>query len=153
MSEQQELTSYSVNSVNFKYTFEDSHTCFLSKGKSKEAQARYEDAISDLVADHGNITSEIVISYLAWDKDAVKGSDSIRLKANAFGRQVEPGHSFKGTMSDTFTNDKGVIVPVKFSVFRRTPEVMSYKALQAKLKAEATTEEASDEAPYSGDSA
>ena len=137
------MRNFSVNSVNFKYVFEDGHSCFLSKGKSKAAQERYETALCDLTADHGNITSEIVISYLAWDKDAAKGTPSIRVKASAFGRPVEPGHSFRAVPPTDGKMDKGVFVPTSFKPFRREQPTVAYGSVEGSQADEAT--------PYSGD--
>jgi hypothetical protein len=140
---QQAMRNFSVNSVNFKYVFEDGHSCFLSKGKSKAAVERYETALCDLTSDHGSITSEIVISYLAWDKDAKKGTPSIRVKSNAFGRPVEPGHSFRAEPPTDGKMDKGVFVPTSFKPFRREQPVIGYGSIEGS--------QAEDETPYSGD--
>jgi hypothetical protein len=120
------MHSWSVNSVNFKITFEDGHTQFISKGKSKKAVALYQGKMSDLLKEHGAMTNEVIISYLCWDKDEPKGSPSVRAKANAFGRPVEPGHSFKALPPTGCVMDKGVYVPQHFKPFRKQAEVVEY---------------------------
>jgi hypothetical protein len=137
------MRNFSVNSVNYKYTFEDGHSCFLSKGKSKAAQERYETALCDLTSEHGNITAEVIISYLAWDKNAKKGTPSIRVKSNAFGRPVEPGHSFRAEPPSGGKMDKGVFVPTSFKPFRREQPTVSYDSVEGS--------QADEETPYTGD--
>ncbi len=140
--------NYCVNSRNIKYTFADGHTQFVSKGKSLEAQERFEEKLCGLVNDHGDITNEVTISYLVWDKTAPEGTPSIRVKGNAFGRDVDPGHSFLATMSEDGVMDKGVFVPTSFKVYRAQQPTVSYRSVQGSQveKAEAPPFDTDDQA-------
>lgn len=142
------MKPFSINSTSTKITFNDEtsdiiivrgtkslmticdkvKTVIISDGKVAEVSDKFYALVNDF-RKMTNFASAEVIGYLARCTE-IENSPSIAVNAKAFGKNVNPGHSFKAEMDFENGEDRnGIYVPKHFKPFVKPEKTVSFGSM------------------------